>query len=216
MVALGVGRRASARSTALRGTRRAPGASLPTLVAVVEALKDFSKSDAGPVIITAIVGVVGLIVGALLNARHQRRQHLREKMLDAADDFSTALGDAWSAVDAFLLDLTAGDLQGAERDGYRHIFPVARQLEVEARHRLSRVTLLFHPRLPAAAAASEALHFIQEGSHALGRLADGWSEDDWLWVVHEDYGRAAERHDAFNRRARREITRPPGPLRVGL
>ena len=105
-----------------------------------------------PLLAAAIGG--GLV--ALLNARTQRDQHLREQMLKAADEFAVAYAEALLALRKKTSD-----------------WPVERPEETElarVRGLLPRVQLLFHPDSLTAQEAEDALDKLNE-AHGAFRVA---------------------------------------------
>lgn len=96
------------------------------------------------IIAASASGLVGVTVGGWLQTRTSRGQQLRDRMLAAADDFST--GAQQAATQLYVLYDAVPRNAGAHLDEYARLVR-----EVEAR--LARVVLLFGPRTPAAEAA---------------------------------------------------------------
>jgi hypothetical protein len=87
---------------------------------------------------TPLAAVGGALLVAILNSRQQRTQHLREKMLDAADAFQMNMETASDAV----LRLGRDSTSRADALEWRASAEIALD---EARAGLARVNLLFGP-----------------------------------------------------------------------
>jgi hypothetical protein len=87
---------------------------------------------------TPLAALGGALLVAILSSRQQRTQHLREKMLDAADAFQINMETASDAV----LRLGRDSTSGADALEWRASAEIALD---EARTGLARVNLLFGP-----------------------------------------------------------------------
>lgn len=86
-------------------------------------------------LIPALAGVFGITLGALLAGRNQRNQIHIERMIAAADEFSTR---ATTALAALYTALSRPEASGTQMDQVEELIP-------DVRARLPRVVLLFHP-----------------------------------------------------------------------
>jgi hypothetical protein len=102
--------------------------------------------DAINVLIPALAGVFGITLGALLAGRNQRNQIHIERMIAAADEFSTR---ATTALAALYTALSRPEASGTQMDQVEELIP-------DVRARLPRVVLLFHPDSDTTRAAREA------------------------------------------------------------
>lgn len=96
-----------------------------------------------------IAAVAGALLVAVLSVRQQRRQHLREKMLDAADAFLTSMQHG-----LYALLLLARDSD--DRSEARKPFADARAAADAAHMELARIDLLFGPDSKTGLSAREA------------------------------------------------------------
>ena len=91
--------------------------------------------DAINVLVPAITGLVGILLGGFLAGRNQRNQTHAERMIAAADDLGTS---TTAVLDAFYTALSRPHLSRKQMGRVEELLP-------EARARLTRVVLLFHP-----------------------------------------------------------------------
>lgn len=95
-------------------------------------------------VVVALVGsAAGGLIGAYLQIRHERHERFRERMLEAADDLATALGQAVVAAREAVTQ-TESCLMGksSSSDASGALDRTRRALE-EAENRIGRVELLY-------------------------------------------------------------------------
>ena len=113
--------------------------------------------------VTVLLTAAGLVVGGLTTRwriRHEREEHLRDRMISAADDFVTGALQAQVA----LWEAGGAEERGSSLEGRR---PEALRLIAEAHARVARVNLLFGLNTEAGKAATETINDLWNGRHAL-------------------------------------------------
>jgi hypothetical protein len=150
--------------------------------------------------VTILAAIAGGLLVALLNVRHQRTEGIRDRMLTAADEFSTGMGQALMAA----RDVSAKAEDALNVDGSlkraSDAVEEARRCVDEAEARTGRVALLFGVESPTNGMAVLAVARLR------GYLSD---YDDWPPgdVATGGLKDADEAHILFNDRARRAIER---------
>jgi hypothetical protein len=94
----------------------------------------------------ALTGVIAGLLTTRLRIQHEREERLRERMLNAADDFATGAQQAHRG----LWEALAAEDQGSTIE---ERLPAASELVKVAHDRLARVKLLFGTKTPAGRAA---------------------------------------------------------------
>ena len=161
----------------------------------VALLADTMSSVSLAVSVVAAVGVGGIIV-ALLTARKEREQQLRERMLNVADDFLVAAAGAISLLSALLsaLDPNAREASvGFVRRivlgrsaagptttmrGRRDLRDMAEASVDEAHRQLVRVLLIYFPASQAATDAKTVIEHADSACRALHDLHAKWQAAD--------------------------------------
>jgi hypothetical protein len=162
------------------------------------------------VLIPALAGVFGIALGALLAGRNQRNQIHIERMIAAADEFSTR---ATAALAALYTAVSRPEASGKLMAQVEELIP-------DVRARLPRVVLLFHPDSDTTKAAREAAAqlWVAEYEFSLYSNLDDVRQPGP--VFHRMWRRCDEANGAlenFLREATQSIRKPGrrrfGPLR---
>jgi hypothetical protein len=145
-----------------------------------------------------LAGLASGLLVALLNVRHQRTEGIRDRMLTAADEFSTGMGQALMAARHLEANAeNALNVNGALAPVSESLKEARRCLD-EADARSARVMLLFGVTSSANAVA---VHGVAALRAYLADYEDWPPHDDAI----EGLQRADEAYILFNDRARRAI-----------
>ena len=86
-------------------------------------------------------GSIGAIIATLLRIRHERKEAMRQRMMEAADDLSTGIVQATIALDPVNSRVIPWHMLEAERRS--EVRDEARRCLAEATARMGRIELLF-------------------------------------------------------------------------
>jgi hypothetical protein len=154
--------------------------------------------------------LVSGVVTTLLTGRHERHQQIRGKMLEVADQFSTALLEA-------LRDLRrVHPVHGEEHKHPTHVAGLvvkARTAIGEAEASRGRIMVLYRPSSPAASHSQQALELMTEAVDAAERYAEN-PDVSSLDAALANCNEASAAVDRFCDHAWRALSSPLGTSRL--
>ncbi len=154
-------------------------------------------------VVAVVSSGIGGVVGALLQTRHERTEHLRDRLLTAADDLATALSQAILKVRHSLNDFEDHLTTGARPTGEGDLAGARRSID-EAIARVARVELLFGIESQTASAANATVVALRQAVDALHDSSPNPTRT--LDLAGERFRDASIQYRAFSTAAREAAT----------